>query len=220
MIRPRLLDAYCCAGGASRGYERAGFEVFGVDINPRPDYPYGSHKGDAVEFIRSTIGKFDAYAASPPCQKHTTLTKGNEARGWENDHVDLIPATRAALEATGRPFIIENVEGARAELRDPIMLCGLSFDLKVFRHRYFEANFDLVAPEHPSHRGHRVAGWRHGVKYEGDMFAVYGDGGGKGTVAEWQDAMGIDWTTDRQAIAEAIPPAYAELLGRQMMEVI
>lgn len=216
--RPRLLDCYCCAGGASWGYHLAGFDVEGVEIDPRPDYPFRVWKGDAVEFIRAHGTKYDAITASPPCQKHTTLTKGNEGRGWENDHVDLIEATREALEETGKPYIIENVVGARKELVDPVMLCGLSFGLKVFRHRLFEANFALTVPEHQSHAGHRVAGWRHGVKYEGDMFAVYGDGGGKGTIAQWQDAMGIDWTEDRQAIAEAIPPAYTEYLGLQLLE--
>lgn len=215
-----LLDAYCCAGGASKGYDRAGFRVIGVDINPRPDYPFRSYEGDAVAFIRHWGYLFDAIAASPPCQKHTTLTKGNQARGWENDHVDLIAETRDAIIETGKPYIIENVVGARAELIDPVMLCGLSFGLKVFRHRLFESNIPLTVPEHTSHTGHRVAGWRHGVKYEGDMFAVYGDGGGKGTVAQWQTAMGIDWTEDRQAIAEAIPPAYTEHLGRQLMEAL
>ena len=216
--RPKLLDAYCCAGGASMGYHRAGFHVEGVELYPRDDYPFRQHAGDAIEFIRDTAGDYDAYAASPPCQKHTTLTKGNEARGWTNDHVDLIAATRDALEETGKPYIIENVAGARSELLDPVMLCGLSFGLRVFRHRLFESSVPLTVPAHPSHKGHRVAGWRHGVKHEGDMFAVYGDGGGKGTTAEWQAAMGIDWTDDRVCLAEAIPPAYTEHLGRQLIE--
>lgn len=253
-MKPKLLDLYCCAGGASVGYSRAGFDVYGVDLNPQPHYPFPFHKGDAVRALEHlllggqigftfpgtacvTCGKpphrcvtgfqvwrrladFDAFAASPPCQKHTTLTKGNEGRGWVNAHVDLIPATRDALTDIGRPFIIENVVGARAEMVEPVMLCGLSFGLRVFRHRLFESNISLEVPAHPSHKGHRVAGWRHGVKHEGDMFAVYGDGGGKGTTAEWQAAMGIDWTEDRKAIAEAIPPAYTEFLGRQLMAAV
>jgi len=218
--RPLLLDAYCCAGGASVGYHRAGFDVEGVELFPRDDYPFTLHAGDAVAFIRDTAGKYDAYAASPPCQAHTTLTKGNRGRGWEDGHVDLIAATREALIATGKPYIIENVVGAKAQLIDPVQLCGLSFDLKVFRHRLFESNVHLTVPAHPSHKGHRVAGWRHGVKHEGDMFAVYGDGGGKGSVDDWQRAMGIDWTTDKLCLAEAIPPAYTEYLGRQLITAV
>jgi DNA (cytosine-5)-methyltransferase 1 len=215
--KPRLLDAYCCAGGASMGYHRAGFEVEGVELFPRDDYPFKLHAGDAVTFIRDTIGDYDAYAGSPPCQAHTSLTKGNRGRGWTDTHVDLIAATREAFIATGKPYVIENVVGARAELRDPVMLCGLSFGLRVFRHRLFESNVELTVPEHQSHKGHRVAGWRHGVKHEGDMFAVYGDGGGKGTTPQWQAAMGIDWTEDRVCLAEAIPPAYTEHLGLQLL---
>lgn len=215
-MTPRLLDAFCCAGGASVGYARAGFDVEGVDDKPRGDYPFRQHPGDAVAFIREYGHRFDAIAASPPCQIHTTLTKGHLSQGRDYGHFDLIAATRAAIVETGRPYIIENVVGARAALRGPVMLCGLSFDLRVFRHRLFEANFHLAAPPHPSHKGHRVSGWRHGVKYDGDMFAVYGDGGGKGTTAEWQAAMGIDWTDDRICLAEAIPPAYTEYLGAQL----
>ena len=241
--RPRLLDLYCCAGGASMGYHRAGFEVFGLDNNQRADYPFPALRGDAIaalDFLLDgralkwwtrnargehvarllTLGDFAAVVGSPPCQAHTTLTKGNRGRGWMDGHTDLIAATRGRMIATGKPYVIENVVGARAELIDPVMLCGLSFDLRVFRHRLFESNVELTVPAHPSHKGHRVAGWRHGVKHEGDMFAVYGDGGGKGTTAEWQAAMGIDWTEDRACLAEAIPPAYTEHLGRQLIEHI
>jgi hypothetical protein len=215
--RPRLLDAFNCAGGASWGYHLAGWDVEGIEINPRPDYPFKQHVGDAVDFIREHGHEYDAVVGSPPCQALTTLTQGNRARGWTDTHVDLIAATREAMIATGRPYIIENVIGAHPQLRHPVMLCGLSFGLRVFRHRLFESNVDLAAPEHPSHKGHRVAGWRHGVKHDGDMFAVYGDGGGKGTTAEWQAAMGIDWTEDRACLAEAIPPAYAQHLGQQLL---
>jgi hypothetical protein len=227
--RPKLLDLYCCSGGAGMGYHLAGFEVFGIDIDPQPRYPFEFAQDDAIAALGALLNgttsgmqldDFDAIHASPPCQAHTTLTKGNRGRGWADQHVDLIAATRDLLIETGKPYIIENVVGARAELRDPVQLCGLSFDLKVFRHRLFESNVPLTVPEHQSHRGHRVAGWRHGVKHEGDMFAVYGDGGGKGSVEDWQRAMGIDWTTDRLSLAEAIPPAYTEHLGRQLIEHI
>lgn len=212
----RLLDLYCCAGGAGAGYAKAGFDVVGVDINPQPNYPFEFHQADAVEFLIEHGGEFDAIHASPPCQDHTTLTKGNRGReGWVDDHVDLVDATRRGLVASGRPWVIENVVGS--PLLDPTRLCGLMFDLKVFRHRLFESNIELDEPGHPTHKGHRVAGWRHGVKHDGDMFAVYGSGGGKGTVQEWQDAMGIYHTGSRRELAEAIPPAYTEFIGRQLL---
>jgi hypothetical protein len=214
--RKRLLDLYCCAGGAGYGYARAGFEVVGVDITPRPAYPFTFVQADAIAYAIEYGHEFDAIHASPPCQAHTTLTKGNVHRGIGRDHVDLIPATRAALEAVGRPYVIENVTSA--PLRADVELCGLMFGLKVFRHRLFElGGWAMLQTPHPSHRGHRVAGWRHGIRYEGDMTAVYGAGGGKGTVSDWQRAMGIDWTDDRGELAEAIPPAYTHYLGDALM---
>lgn len=234
---PILLDLYCCEGGAARGYQGAGFEVFGVDIEPRFGAQYAgdwfvamsalevldrlnddrevafSRPDGATRWLRREEVK--AAHSSPPCQFHTTLTKGHLARGIDNGHVDLIAPTRPRLEKLGVPYVIENVVGA--PVRADVTLCGLMFGLKVFRHRLFElGGWVATAPEHPSHVGHRVAGWRHGVRHQGDMFAVYGNGGGKGTVAEWQTAMGIDWTEDRLALAEAIPPAYTEHLGHQL----
>jgi len=114
-----------------------------------------------------------------------------------------------------QPTIIENVQGS--DLRRDLTLCGEMFGLGVIRHRYFEVTgFEVTQPQHRKHRG-RVAGYRHGEWFDGPYFAVYGDGGGKGTVAQWQQAMGIDWTDVRKEIAEAIPPSYAEFVGRQLM---
>lgn len=218
------MDAFACRGGAGVGYQRAGFCVSPVETNTvhLAAYPVDCEGAqrfpmDAVEAIRAYGGDFAVRHASPPCQRHTTLTKGHLAQGRDYGHVDLIAKTREALLQVGGPYVIENVVGAASELRDPITLCGLAFNLRVFRHRLFESNLTLSAPEHPSHHGHRVAGWRHGVKYEGDMFAVYGEGGGKGTTAEWQAAMGIDWTDDRKALTEAVPPAYTAHIGLQLL---
>lgn len=213
--RPALLDAYCCAGGASAGYRRAGFCVTGVDIEPQPNYPWRFVRADAVEFIAEHGRSFAAIHTSPPCQASSALTKGNRVRGWADTHVDLIPATRDALDATGRPYVIENVQGAK--LRRDLTLCGEMFGLAVIRHRYFElGGWTTTPPAHVPHRG-RVAGMRHGQWFTGPYFAVYGDGGGKGTVAQWQAAMGIDWTDVRREIAEAIPPSYSEFVGTALM---
>ncbi|WP_181770350.1 DNA cytosine methyltransferase [Amycolatopsis pittospori] len=220
MARKRILDACCCAGGAGKGYHNAGFDVVGVDIEPQPNYPYDFHQGDAIEFIRDHGHEFDAVHISPPCQNACALTAGNRRReGWTDSHMDLIPAARAVLAdlhtRTGIPTVMENVQGSR--LRRDLVLCGLTFGLRVFRHRYFEINGITVhQPTHPTHRGHRVAGWRHGVRHEGDMVAVYGDGGGKGSIADWQNAMGIHHTDVRREIAEAIPPAYTHHIGEAL----
>lgn len=221
-MKRRLLDLFCCAGGAARGYQLAGFHVTGVDFRPQPNYCGDDfHEADAIHFLIEHGHEYDAIHASCPCQDNIRITAGNRGRkGWSDWHVNLIPPTRAALAyvraRTGAPTVIEN--GETDCLRPDLVLCGLSFGLRVYRHRYFELDgFAALAPGHPSHRGHRVAGWRHGVRYEGDMFAVYGDGGGKGTVAEWQAAMGIDWTDVRAELVEAIPPAYTEFIGSQIM---
>lgn len=194
------------------GYRRAGFDVVGVDIAVQPDYPFTFALGDALDFLADHWRNFDAIHASPPCQASTTLTKGtNKGR----EYVQLIPETRRLLRATGLPSVIENVQGS--DLRRDLTLCGEMFGLGVIRHRYFEVSgFTATSPAHKPHRG-RVRGWRHGTYFDGPYLAVYGDGGGKGSVAEWQAAMGIDWTDDRKAIAEAIPPVYTECVGAQLL---
>jgi len=211
-MKPRLLDLFSGAGGAGMGYHRAGFEIVGVDVAPMPRYPFEFHQGDALEFLAEHWQKFDAVHASPPCQASSALTKGtNRGRSYPQ----LIPATRESLNATGLPYVIENVQGAA--VRRDAMLCGEMFGLGVIRHRLFEvAGFTVEAPAHVPHRG-RVAGMRHGQWFEGPYFAVYGAGGGKGTVAQWQQAMGIDWTDVRTEIAQAIPPAFTAHLGVQLL---
>jgi len=218
MTRPRLLDAFCRAGGAGMGYHRAGFDVTGIDIEDMAGvYPFKFVQGDAIDYIREHGHEYDVIHASPPCQAGSALTKGtNKGRVYPQ----LIPATREALRSTGRPWVIENVAGA--PIRRDLMLCGETFSLGVIRHRYFEFDETTrphhpVQPPHPRHRG-RVAGMRHGQWFTGPYFAVYGEGGGKGTVAQWQAAMGIDWTDDRKNLAEAIPPDYTEYIGDQLRE--
>lgn len=207
----RLLDLFCGVGGAAMGYHRAGFEVVGVDHRKMPRYPFEFHKADALEFLMEHAHEFDVIHASPPCQGYTRLnyeTKGS--------HPKMVPATREALALTGKPTIMENVPGA--PVRSDIVLCGEMFGLAVQRHRWFEIeNWECKPLDHPKHQG-SVAGYRHGEWVEGPYVAVYGRGGGKGTVEVWQQAMGIDWTTRRTELANAIPPAYTEYLGRQLMD--
>lgn len=212
--KPAILDAYCGAGGAAMGYHRAGFDVVGVDIAPQPNYPFEFVQGDARDFIAEHWREFDAVHASPPCQASCALTKGtNKGR----EYVDHIPETRRLLTATGLPAVIENVQGAA--VRRDVTLCGEMFGLGVIRHRYFElSGWSTTPPRHVPHRG-RVSGWRHGQWFDGPYVAVYGEGGGKGSVQQWQHAMGIDWTADRKEIAEAIPPAYSQWIGERLLAV-
>lgn len=198
------------------GYSRAGFDVLGVDIVPRPTYPLPFRHGDALDALRDVLAgrlEADAIHASPPCQATCTLTKGtNAARGYV--YPDLYDEVRELMESTGLPGVIEN-PAARADM----VLCGEMFSLGVIRHRRFELiNWTATAPAHKKHRG-RVRGWRHGVWHDGPYIAAYGRGGGKGNVAEMQSAMGITWTDVHEELTEAIPPAYTEYVGDQLLRV-
>jgi hypothetical protein len=217
--RPRLLDLYSCGGGAGKGFAAAGFEVDGCDIAHRPNYPFPYHRGDALAYLAALIAsdeirRYTLVHASPPCQAKCSLTVGtNRSQGWGGTHEDLVAPTRALLEQTGLPYVLEQPNG-RAEIRKDLTLCGEMFGLGVIRHRNFElGGWSTEQPAHVPHRG-RVRGWRHGEYFDGPYVAAYGNGGGKPTVAELQQAMGITWTDVREELTEAIPPAYTEWIGR------
>lgn len=193
------------------GYALSGWDVTGVDHKPQPEYPFEFHQADALDFLTDHWREFDAVHTSPPCQAASPLST-SRGRGYPQ----LIPATREALAEVPLPSVIENVPGA--DLRRRVTLCGEMFGLRVIRHRWFEVRgFTLTQPEHIPHKG-RVQGWRHGEKIEGYYFGVHGQGGGKGTLDEWRAAMGIDWITNPRTLTQAIPPAYTEYIGRQMIE--
>ncbi|MFC4468855.1 DNA methylase [Streptomyces xiangluensis] len=214
----RVLDLFCCSGGAGWGYHLAGYAVDGCDIADRPRYPFAYHRGDALEYLAHLIasGEIERYAlihASPPCQAGCALTVGtNASQGWGGAHDDLVAPTRQLLDKTGLPYVMEQPNG-RAKIRKDLSLCGEMFGLGVLRHRNFELGRWAVArPAHPRHRGY-VRGYRHGVYRDGPYVAAYGDGGGKATVPEMQHAMGIAWTDVHEELTEAIPPAYTQWIG-------
>jgi hypothetical protein len=228
--RPWVLNPYCGVGGTTRGLQMAGFRVFGVDIAEQRDYCGDDfHRGDAVGFIDQHGHKFAGICAEPPCQNQIAITAGNRARpGWTDTHRNWIVPTRIALAGTrarvGIPTVIEC--GVGRHLRRDLMLCGDMFypveydGPRVQRHRWFEAEgLEIPQPAHPKHVGY-VRGWRHGEFRDGRYVAVYGEGGGKATIAEAQAAMGIDWTEDRVSLNEAIPPVYAEHVGVAMMAAV
>jgi len=212
----RILDLFCGAGGASVGYHRAGFEVFGVDIEPQPNYPFKFTQTDALTYLENVVvyGRtFDAIHASPPCQAHSDLQKQSK-----REYEDFIPRVRALLQESGLPYVIENVEGA--PLIDPIMLCGTMFPgLRVLRHRLFETNWPLPAPWHPSPHPlvftHDKRKSHHGKLDQNTSF-VQVTGGGNCTMANAKAAMGIDWMKTKHELNESIPPAYTEYVGQQL----
>ncbi len=206
--RPRLLDLFCCAGGAGTGYSRAGFEVVGVDIKPQPRYPFEFHQGDALEYLAERGHEFDVIHASPPCQSYTPL----RALHPEKTYPDLVDATRGLLDLTGKPYIIENVMAAPLIKERSITLCGGMFGLRTYRHRRFESNVPLVQPDHPKHVIRTASKRRRELWAEGWHVSITGDVG----TYLGPEAMGIDWMTGKE-LCEAIPPVYTEVLGHQIL---
>ena len=210
--RPLLLDLFAGGGGAAMGYCLAGFRVVGVDIEPQPHYPFEFHQADALTF---PLEGFDVIHASPPCQR---FSRASNIHGNPKDrHPDLVAPTRLRCLAAGVPFVIENVPGA--PLDDPIMLCGTMFEgLRVYRHRLFECHgFDAVAPGKCNHNNHthrmgRSKGEYHTLDKSPYITCV----GHNFQAKSGRIAMQIDWMT-RGELSQAIPPAYTEWIGRQIL---
>lgn len=206
-MKPRALDLFCGAGGASMGLHRAGFDVVGVDIKRQPRYPFAFVRADALR-PPFDLGEFDLIWASPPCQAYTVAAHNERAAG--KVYADLIVATRDMLAGAGRLTVIENVPGA--PMKAHIVLDGTMFpSLKVIRRRHFETNFRTPLRLGFPSAGLLLKGW----------CCVVGGGtgswmwarGARQTAQQCRDAMGIDWMT-RIELSQAIPPAYAEFIGR------
>lgn len=195
------------------GYFRAGFtEIVGIDIKPQPRYPFTFIQADALH-PPLDVSYFDVIHASPPCQRYTLSQNASKNAAA---HPDLIPPTRALLQSSRSLYVIENVP--RAPLISPIILCGLAFGLKVKRHRLFESSMVMTAPRCPSHdqdyylvHGREV---RNRVRMGADPKGVRC--GLRVSTEIGRRAMGIDWMT-RSELSGAIPPAYTEWIGRQLL---
>jgi DNA (cytosine-5)-methyltransferase 1 len=208
----RLLDLYCGAGGAAMGYHRVGFEVIGVDYVPQHNYPFRRHIMKALEFLQSpTFDRYNFHAihASPPCQYHSRLSNLERNAIGHRDHIREL---RSALEMTGLPYVIENVEGAN--LKDPALICGASIQgIYTIRHRLFETNFTLVGINCPKDQYGYIA---HPRTRRTDVSSKYINSDFKNCrVSDIRIGFGIDWMTRRE-LQEAIPPAYTEYVGRQL----
>lgn len=226
-----LLDLFGGAGGCLVGYQRSGFTGFGVDLYPQPRYPGEMFVGDAILALETLLdGKsvrfgglgvhlrlsdFDAIHASPPCQAFTSLSSISD-----NEHPDLLTPTRELLEATGLPYVIENVVGA--PMRRDYVLCGSMFGLgancddgvyrQLWRHRWFETNWPVGLQPECRHSGQPI-----GV-YGGGTNRLNGIGRGrKGNARERAEAMGIDWMNVAE-MSQAIPPAFSEFIGAALMQ--
>lgn len=217
----RILDLYSGAGGAAFGYNRAGFYPYGIDTQPQPRYPFPFLQGDALSALRILLSggsltfgdeelslcDFSAVHASPPCQAYSSMSKSRP--GLADEYPKLIGATRVLMMHTGLPYVIENVEGARKELRTPTMLCGQMFDYEIYRHRLFETNFYVIPPPHPDHEtpASRAGHWTPGT--------IMSVAGHVSPISKAREIMAIDWMS-RDELAEAIPPYYSAYIGREL----
>lgn len=215
------------------GYMRAGFEVFGMDINPQPNYPFRFIQGNVLNLDPGSLPlMFDAIAGSPPCQHYSTT-----ASLHSSEHPDLVVPTRELFKASGLPYIIENVPGA--PLLGPVILCGSSFALPIRRHRLFESNVRLSAPpcDHEWQNRHKpyvikMSIGRGGSQTTG-VVSVHGDSQHGEALQNdsltwrndynlWQAsvALGIDWMKTKHEVNQSIPPAYTYYLGKQLLRAV
>ena len=204
----RALDLFCCAGGASEGLHRAGFDVVGIDRDEQPEYPFPFTRGDVLSLRPAELRRFDLVWASPPCQAFTAYRRRT---GHVREALNLIPETRELLKLAGVPYIIENVPGA--PLESPVTLCGSMFGLDVQRHRIFETSFqveppacnhDVWTPRFPG-ATNRAPNSRKTVEV-----GVY-----RIPVATQRKAMGVERPVSLGKLSQMVPPAYAEWLGLQ-----
>ena len=202
------------------GYHRAGFQVVGVDINPQPRFPFEFHQADALTY---PLDGFDVIHASPPCQGYSRAKWLSMARnrGKYGIHDRLIDQVREKLTEHGGPWVIENVAGA--PLHKPIRLFGSQFWLLTQRQRWFESNISLKPPSTPMRRM-KTPSAGNGIGPDGSI-CICGNGGVRGLkaaeiVSYWSKALGgVDWMIRRE-MAECIPPAYTEFIGKQLMEIL
>lgn len=210
MTRPRLLDLFCGAGGCSVGYHRAGCDVTGVDIEQHDDYPYELIVADAMDVLtdRSFLDRFDIAHASPPCPRYSSSTRASKT--WQN-HPDLVAPVREALREWGGTWVIENVPGA--PMPNAVMVCGQAMGLRrVKRHRLFESNVPLMTPGCACDAQGKVSVFGHAGQLWVNKVRSHIP------IAEVRQLLDVPWMTRREDIADAIPPAYTEFIGSQLID--
>lgn len=208
----KLLDLCCGIGGATRGYQLAGFYVVGIDVKPQPHYCGDEfYQADALTY---PLDGFDAYHSSPPCQRFSQAVK----KVNREKHPDLIQAFRDRFKFTGKPYVIENVP--RAPLKNPFTLCGSSFGLAVRRHRKFESNIFIPAfrCSHTEYPRQYNCAWNRTTKLR--VLSISGGYQHGITLNQYKEAMGIDWEITRQELSQAIPPAYTRYIGEHLLRNI
>jgi len=207
----KVLDLFCCCGGAAKGLHDAGFESVGIDIRNNHEYPYQFIQSDVFELPLNYFQEFDLIWASPPCQQFSVSSRRWINVGYDFDG-DMIQATRKLLLKTGKPFIIENVIGS--PLRKDLILCGQMFALRVVRHRIFEINgFRVPQLKHLKHK--KPLNFNHSYYVN-----LTGHGGQSYSfkMEDWQNAIGISHIHKKEHLTQAVPPAYSKYIGENFLK--
>lgn len=218
-MKPRALVTYSGQGGTAAGWANAGWDVTCVDIQPQPRCPFPFVRADAIDYIGNEGHRFHAIEGGPVCKAYSKTARIHNA-----GHPAQIPATREAMIATGKPYVIENVEDALPELRDPVILCGQNFGLRTYRHRLFESNIPLKQPEPDFWAPQRkpdTCGFDHAYPVakmgrpvpDGWFYHAVGNFSGVDLVR--QD-MGVPWMS-REGINQCIPPVMAQSIAEQVL---
>jgi DNA (cytosine-5)-methyltransferase 1 len=160
-----------------------------------------------LEYCAAHGAEFDVIHASPPCQAYSTATLDHSR------HPDFYEPTRNLLQNMGLPWVIENVIGA--PYQSGIILCGSMFDMRIRRHRNFEASFLMFQPpcQHEGRERPITITGHGGSKWQDYKHSR------KAPVQVWPELMGMPWVTWREAVL-AIPPAYTEYIGRQLLAAL
>lgn len=218
---PRLLDVFCGAGGAAFGYHLAGFEIVGVDSEPQPRYPFRFIQADAMEYLATAdLSRYDVIHASPVCKAYTECNLSPKDR-----YPKLIGTVRRLLTQADVLYDIENVMGARHDLRATLLLCGSMFGLPIQRHRLFEiggTDLFLCPPAPCDHRKATINVYGHSVWDSSLIGTPRKDGKRRPDsipLAIGREAMGISWMGIGE-LAQAVPPAYTQFIGEQLLQII
>lgn len=202
----KVLDLFCGQGGAAAGYAAAGLHPVGIDSDPEmlKHYPYEHYLMDWRAGVEKFGGEVDLIHASPPCQFASGMCDSRP--GLSGTYPNLIGPVRAVFEATGKPWVIENVARAWPWMKDPIITCGWTMGRDLYQHHLWEASFPLVEQPHRKHvtRASRAGHWEPGT-----FISVAGN---CAPIAEIRRVMEIDWG-NRHGLAEAVPPYMSEYIG-------
>ena len=91
------------------------------------------------------------------------------------------------------------------------------FGLRVLRHRLFQSSMILFCPPHRKHPKGNLTNSKSG--YSTDAYPFITCAGHNFIREHGMKAMGIDWEMTRSEVAQAIPPAYTEYIGKQLIRV-